>query len=232
MCTHIKKLNMSKYNPDDGYSGNEYDDLGSEDEYGENLDNVLTQEVYPGYWIAFRDGHWSEGTEDHMHGIGDNKDEAIQDLLYREADERAEEMERRAKRKSRVNENKNINIISKLITEARSSSQKTKRLYVDDLQSKLLGDYSYDVEFTVAYSVNPGDPGVWRDSNNEGYPATSPTIDWEVYSIDQIEVYDSLGNPAKISMTPELEDKIKQAIATIDDDKIWSMLDLDSSDEY
>ena len=67
------------------------------------------------------------------------------------------------------------------------------------------------VEAELYYTIDPVDPGCWRDSNGDGWPATPPCVELEAISI--LVVRDAEGNA--VTLTTEQEDA---AVKFVDED--------------
>lgn len=191
-----------------------------------DLDIHASRDDY-GMWYAI-DLNTYDGAPDsprsmRLTGHGKTREEAIQDLVWQVEEMREEEMNNPEKWNS-LQESKEIEIMSKLITESTSWNNQRK-LEVEELEDPSLGDYSFTVEFTIGYSCTPGEEMVRYYPDGSGYPGSPPECEWEILEINKVDVYDANGDEAAISDTPDLQEKLKAAIyKVIDDDKIMEIV--------
>lgn len=234
---------------------NDYSDLEDNDEYSDSLPigatdgmDIKVSQDYMGYWSAI-DANIYDGAPDsplssRIMGHGRTEGEAIRDLVFQiremeqDSDRERWDSLRETDRTIPMSddflpESRKIDVISKLITE--SSSWRNQRiLEIEELEDSSLGNYMFNVKFTIGYSCAPGEEMVRYYPDGSGYPGSPPECEWEILSINSVDVYDERGDEATINDTPDLQEKIKAAIyKVIDDDKIMEVVggDYEETDE-
>lgn len=111
------------------------------------------------------------------------------------------------------------NIVADMITEDPDIMRRNnnwdfeKKLEVEELQDKSLGNYMCFVTFTAGLNYKSGEKRIDYYSDGSGHPGTPDDIEWDVLDIDEIDVYDQNGDEVNINTRdPQFIERIKTAI--------------------
>lgn len=104
----------------------------------------------------------------------------------------------------------------------------------DELENpKLFGNLMFAVECVIGASVSPAEPMVRYYPDGSGYPGSPGDIEWDITEIKDFAAYDENGDEVALEPSPELIEKLKEAVRqTLDDDRVNELVFGDSSSDY